>query len=146
MSAFLSVFIFVGLLAVSGIHMAWAFGSTFPALDERTLARTVAGFRGIEKMPPRAASAFVAVATYVSALWPNVMSGRVELGLPYSFITLGGVVLTLVFLGRGFAGFTPWFKNLAPEQPFARLNQLYYSPFCVALGLSFLWLVVGRLL
>ncbi len=146
MSAFVSVFIFVGLLAVSGIHMAWAFGSTFPAVNERTLARTVAGFRGLEKMPPRSASAFVSFATFVSALWPYVMSGQVQFGLPVWFVTLGGVALTLVFLGRGVVGFTPWFKNLAPEQPFARLNQLYYSPFCMALGLSFLWLVLGRLL
>jgi Protein of unknown function (DUF3995) len=146
MSAFVSVFIFVSLLAVSGIHMAWAFGSTFPALDEKALARTVAGFRGIEKMPPPAASAFVSLATFASALWPHVMSGQLELGLPSWFVTFGGVVLTLVFLGRGVAGFTPWFKNLAPEQPFARLNQIYYSPFCTALGASFLWLTLGRLI
>ncbi len=144
MSSLVSVFILVSLLAVSGFHLAWALGSTYPAADEKTLARTVAGFRGMDTMPPRAASTFVALAAFICALWPYVMTGKLLTGLPAWLITLGGIKLTLIFGARGLAGFTAWWRALTPEQPFARLDRAYYSPLCLALGLGFFVLTIGR--
>lgn len=144
MSSAVSVFILVSLLAVSGFHLAWALGITYPAADQKSLARTVTGFRGRDNMPPRAASVFVSLAALICALWPYVMTGKLFTGLPAWLITLGGFTLTLIFGARGIAGFTVWWRALTPEQPFARFDRAYYSPLCLALGLSFFILTIGR--
>ena len=52
------------------------------------------------------------------------------------------MLIALVFLGRGIAGFTPWWRRLAPEQPFARLDVRYYSPLCLLIGLGFAVLAI----
>ncbi|MGB8817752.1 MAG: DUF3995 domain-containing protein [Rhizobiaceae bacterium] len=144
MSGLISLFIPVTLLPVSGLHLAWALGSTFPAEDEKDLARAVTGFRGMDRMPPRAASALVALATFICALWPFAMTGNLLTVLPAWMATLGGIVLALIFSARGIAGYTSRWRALTPEQPFARLDRQFYSPLCLALGLSFFILTIGR--
>ncbi len=139
-----SVLLLVALLIVSLLHLAWAFGSHFPCTDEATLTRTVVGAKGLVRMPPRLASAFVAGATFCAALWPFAMSGSLLSTLPQWLVSSGAIVLTLVFLGRGAAGYSSWFQALSPEQPFARLDKTYYSPLCLALGCGFLTLTVAR--
>ena len=52
------------------------------------------------------------------------------------------LLIGVVFLGRGIAGFTPWWRRLAPEQPFARLDVRYYSPLCLLIGLGFAVLAI----
>jgi hypothetical protein len=53
-------------------------------------------------------------------------------------------MIGLVFLGRGIAGFTPWWRRLTPEQPFARLDQSLYSPLCLLIGLGFIVLSISE--
>jgi hypothetical protein len=141
----ISMFVFVTLFAISALHLAWAFGSTFPCKDRDALVRAVVGRGGGgSAMPSGISSALVAAATFMAALWPQMMQGRILTSMPASLIGLGAVVLVIVFLARGIIGLTPWFRRLLPEEPFLTLNQKYYSPLCIALGLCYLVLLIGR--
>ena len=51
MDVIASYFILLTLLAVSMLHVAWAWGSRLPASDAKTLARMVVGVRDADKMP-----------------------------------------------------------------------------------------------
>ena len=143
----ISIFVLVTLLAISALHLAWAFGSAFPCKDRETLVRTVVGRSsegGESKMPPGISSVLVAAATFLAALWPLMMQGRIFTFVPISLQGLGAIVLVIVFLGRGVIGLTPWFRQLLPTEPFAALNRKYYSPLCIALGLCYLILLIGK--
>lgn len=136
----ISSLIFVALLAVFFAHMMWAFGSTWPLQDEKSLARTVAGFKGIEKMPPKLASLGVAIAIAFASIIGLLLSDPA----PNAPITIIGALLTLVFLGRGTIGFTPKWHALTPEEPFRSLDRKVYSPLCLGIGACFLILVILR--
>jgi Protein of unknown function (DUF3995) len=141
----ISIFVLVTLLAISALHLAWASGSAFPCKDKETLVRTVVGRSGGgSSMPPGISSAFVAAATFLAALWPLMMQGWILTFVPVVLQGLGAIVLILVFLGRGAIGLTPWFQRLLPAEPFVTLNRKYYSPLCIALGLCYLILLIGR--
>lgn len=140
-----SAIILIGLGAVAFIHLFWACGSTYPAPDEKTLARAVAGFDAIEKMPPRAASAFVAGAMFIFSLWPLINSDYLLSNLPNWILLSSGTFLALVFGARGILGYTKFWRKITPEQPFATLDQKYYSPFCLLVSLAFINLVIGKL-
>lgn len=134
--------VFVLLLAISMVHFMWAFGSTWPLKDQKTLAHTVAGFRGVEKMPPRMASFGVAVLIFIAGLWALAMSAP----SPNWKLTFGGALLTCVFLGRGLIGFTKWWRVKTPQEPFATLDRKIYSPLCCGIGLGFLFLTLWRII
>lgn len=133
---------FVPLLAIAMVHIMWAFGSTWPALDEKTLARTVAGFRDIENMPPRFMSAFVAIGVLTAGVWVLAMADPQESLL----MTIGGAVFTAIFLGRGIISFTPQWREKTPEEPFRTMDRKFYSPLCIGIGLGFLVLTVWRIM
>lgn len=137
MTLLLSVLAALILLAIAALHAAWAFGSTFPAGSEKQLAHAVAGFAGRDKMPPRAASAFVALVLLACAVWPFVMSGDVLPGLPRWMALWGGIKIAIIFSLRGVIGYMPFWRRLTPQQPFARLDVIYYSPLCLAIALAF---------
>ena len=59
------------------------------------------------------------------------------------FLAPVGLLLALVFLGRGVAGVLPAFERAAPEQPYLSLNRRIYSPLCVLAGLGFLFLTLA---
>ncbi|TIX64206.1 MAG: DUF3995 domain-containing protein, partial [Mesorhizobium sp.] len=61
---------------------------------------------------------------------------------PKAGLAATALLIALVFLARGIAGFTPWWRRLAPEQPFARLDVNYYSPLCLVVGLGFAFLAI----
>ncbi len=143
----ISLFVLVTLLAISALHLVWAFGSAFPCKDRETLVRTVVGRNGEggeSIMPPGISSALVAAATFLAALWPPIMEGKIFTFVSISLQSLGAIVLVLVFLGRGVIGLTPWFRRLLPLEPFATLNRKYYSPLCIALSLCYLILLIGK--
>lgn len=144
MSLVISTLIFLVLLTVSGLHLAWALGSTFPARDEQSLSKAAGGFKDAEKMPPPLASLLVAIATFAAAVWPFMMRGSLGSFWPNWLVSFGAIVLVLVFLGRGVAGYTRWMRNICPEEPFATLNRRYYSPLCLIIGAGFLVLAIER--
>ena len=137
----IAALIFVPLLAIALVHFIWALGSTYPVKDSKTLAKTVAGFRDIEKMPPRILTAVVGLFILGAGIWVLAMADPMD-----SFtLTMGGIILTLIFLGRGIFGFTKKWAELTPEQPFRSLDKKLYSPLCVGVGIGILVIVLWRI-
>jgi hypothetical protein len=145
MTALIAVLVFVTLLAISLLHLAWALGSPFPCKDREALVRSVVGRSGGGGMPPDLSSALVAAAIFLAALWPLMMQGWILTSVPVTLQGLGALVLIAVFLGRGIIGMTPWFRSLLPEEPFVTLNRKYYSPLCIVLGLCYLIILIGKI-
>ncbi len=132
--------VFIPLLAIALVHFIWALGFNYPVKDEKTLAQTVAGFKDIEKMPPRIMSALVGAGILGAGIWVLAMADPMQ----SLTLTLGGAILALVFLGRGIFGYTKKWAELTPEQPFRTLDKKLYSPLCIAIGVGILSLVFWR--
>ncbi len=135
-------FIFVVLTVTALLHIAWAFGVTWPARDEQTLVNAVLGVEGASKIPPFGLTLAVAVgmiAAGVVALWA---ADVVAVPLPEWVCTTVLAVLMVVFLLRGAVTYLP--IPMPSVQPFYRLNHLYYSPLILAIGLGYLALLRVR--
>ncbi|MBA3449177.1 MAG: DUF3995 domain-containing protein [Pseudaminobacter sp.] len=134
----LAVALALATSSIAALHAYWGFGGVWPGKDAASCARTVTGFKGADAMPsPLAAfavTAALASTAFVALVLGNVLAGQ----FPPILWGLAAFVIALVFLGRGVAGFTPGWRRRTPVQPFARLDRLYYSPLCLALGAGFL--------
>jgi len=137
----LAIILTVVLAAIAALHAYWGFGGVWPGSDAADCARRTGGFRGARSMPGPAACFAVAAALAIAALIPIFLTR--QLGM---LALLAGVGVALVFLGRGVAGFTPAWRRLTPEQPFATLDVRYYSPVCLAIGAGFVALILGEFL
>ena len=126
----------VSLIAIAALHAYWGVGGRWPGHDDISLARTIAGFRGIRAVPSPAACFAVAATLVAAALWVLLVSGRIASGVPPTLLTAAGSVLALVFLARGAAAYLPAWRRLTPEQPFARLDQRVYGPLCIVIGVA----------
>ncbi|MEX4006152.1 DUF3995 domain-containing protein [Neoaquamicrobium sediminum] len=125
------------LVLLAALHVYWGLGGVWPGTDQKSCARAIAGFKGIDRMPSPPAAFSVAAALAVAALIALALAGIVTLPLPAALIRLGGLGAALVFLGRGIAGFTPAWRRITPEMPFARNDRLYFSPLCLLIGAGF---------
>ena len=134
---------FLIIVAIAGLHLAWAMGSVFPARDEGELARTVTGFHLQDRMPPPSASLAVAVALFMAALAALAL-GMGAYGPGRDALNVGGALLSLLFFLRGVAGYTAYWRHLTPEEPFATYDRRYYSPLSIFLGLCFLILTISH--
>ncbi|HEY5820245.1 MAG TPA: DUF3995 domain-containing protein [Mesorhizobium sp.] len=130
------------LLAIAALHAYWGVGGVWPGTDERSCARTVGGFPGAVRMPGPASCFAVTAALFVAAIIALALGGILTLPFPALLLSLGGFGAALVFVGRGFAGFTLIWRRHTPEQPFAKLDVRYYSPLCLAIGAAFLILIL----
>lgn len=101
----------------------------------------VVGAKDIERMPPRLVTATVAIAIYAAAIFPLMWTALIPYAVPQTLVWMGMVALTLVFVGRGIAGYTGTFRAIHPEQPFASLDRRYFSPLCLAIGVGFAALI-----
>lgn len=144
MTAFLAIAILIVLSVTAALHVYWAAGGLWPADNEAALARTVIGANGIDRMPAPWLTGLVAIGIAAGALWPVLWLGWVRAPLPGWLLTTGMIVLTLIFIGRGIAGFVPAVRAANSEQPFATLDARYFSPLIVAIGLALLWLVAAN--
>jgi Protein of unknown function (DUF3995) len=118
------------LITIAAVHVLWGVGFWFPIRDEATLARTVIGARGITQMPGAMPCSVVAVALLFLAVvlfWPD---GDQRQNVVW--IAAG------TFLVRSAVAYTPFWRDMLPEQPFARLDRLYYAPLCLVIGLGLL--------
>ncbi|WP_457650605.1 DUF3995 domain-containing protein [Profundibacter sp.] len=141
--ALVAVLIFVVLTATALLHIAWAFGVTWPAKDEQALVNAVLGVEGVSKIPsPRLTLAVAGgmIAAGGIALWGARV---VSLPLPDWICTAGLAVLAAIFLLRGVVTYLP--VPMPEVQPFYRLNHLYYSPLILAIGAGYLALLTARL-
>ena len=98
------------------------------------------GTQNVTRMPPRILTALVALLILIAAIWALTLSDPAE----NAIVTLGGGILALVFLGRGVAGFTPKWRALTPEEPFATFDKKVYSPLCLMIGIGFAFLTYWR--
>jgi hypothetical protein len=124
------------LVLIAALHVYWGIGGIWPGSDEKSCARAVVGFAGVESMPSSAAAFAVAAMIVVSALVALALGD--VFASPFGHVQLAGagIFIAMAFLGRGIAGFTPIWRRLAPEMPFARLDVRYYSPLCLVLGVG----------
>lgn len=119
------------------LHAAWALGSTWPAADEETLAKTVVGRRGILTMPPPEASSTVAVLLLAISVWPLWRTAQVSIPIPEAAGLVAGWGLAFGFAARGTLGYVGKWRRLMCEQPFATYDQRLYSPLCFLLAIGF---------
>jgi hypothetical protein len=118
------------LAAIAALHLAWAFGLTWPAPKGGSLAAYASGGR---RAPGRAPT--VAVAAAILAGAAVILAFGSPLAAPWGRLAaLAYAGLTAVFLLRGAAGYVPAIWRYAQGAPFHRLNRLYYSPLCLLIG------------
>ena len=128
--------------AIAALHAAWAARIWWPVRDEAALARTIAGFRGTERMPDILPSVAVTTVLFVCMLLAADMSFSPGLTrLPHMLVAVATAGASMVFLARGMAGFTSFWARLTPEQPFRTLDRRHYSPLCILIGLGLATLV-----
>ncbi|WP_294228242.1 DUF3995 domain-containing protein [uncultured Shimia sp.] len=127
---------FTALLVIASLHVVWGLGILWPVKEEQALVQAIAGFRGADKMPPAGASFLVAALVLVAAMIALDL-GEISSLFPHIITIVGGVAVLFVFLGRAILGCTPFWSKLTPEQPFRRLDTVFYTPLCFALGGSF---------
>ena len=85
------------------------------------------------RRPGRAITLAVATAIAVAGL--VVAASRAKVPAPWDMLAAGAYfVVTLVFLGRGVAGYFPALWRRAEGLPFHRLNRVFYSPLCLVIG------------
>ena len=131
----------VVLGAIAVLHVYWGFGGVWPGTDRKSCARAVAGFRGIDRMPPPAACFAVAAGLASIALSGLVLTGLIAAPfLPAVYVRAMVLIAGLVFLARGTLGFTPFWRRLTPEIPFARNDMRWFSPLCLLVGAGLLYL------
>jgi hypothetical protein len=138
----LALLLTVALAAIAAVHAYWGFGGLWPAQDERSLARTVVGSAGIERMPSAAACFLVAAVLSAASLLPLAAVGMLH--PPWSGnATLAGLACcSVVFAGRGVMSFVPAMRRFGPEEPFATYDKRIYGPLCLTLGAAFFTLVL----
>lgn len=130
------------LLLIALLHFLWGINFYWPAKDEAALARAVVGAKGITQMPNFWACSFVTVALMIGSLIVLTLGDLVRVAfLPLWVFQILGAGFAFVLLTRGIVGFTPFWASITPDEPFRTLNRLYYSPLCVALGMSVITLV-----
>lgn len=126
------------LAAIAALHAYWGFGGLWPGSDPADLARRVAGFRdGGGSTPSQVACFLVAAALGFCAIVALTLGGVIASPFPFFILGPAALAITLVFLGRGVAGYTLAWRRLTPVQPFARLDRLIYSPLCLLIGAAF---------
>lgn len=119
--------------------------AAWPGTDEKSCARTIAGFRGIRRMPGPLQCFVVAALLLALAYLALSLAGYGVNLLPAGLVLVAGAAAALVFLARGAMGYLPAWRRLTPEMPFARYDRRYYSPLCLALGTGFAFLTLQGL-
>ena len=142
MSTIIAILVFLPLLTVGLAHLFWALGTTWPISTEALLAQTVVGRPGITRMPNRLVTALIAILLFAASVIAIGLADSTEGGLTRTVL---GILLALMFLGRGIIGYTPGWRARYPTEPFATLDRKNYSPLCLWIGAGFLILVIMRL-
>jgi Protein of unknown function (DUF3995) len=128
------------LLAIAGLHVNWARGSSWPLGDREALADEVAGRAGAD---PPSAVACLAVAGLLGAAAAFV-DGRPRCAPRVSRIGAAGVVATLAARGGlGMAGRTDLLARGSISERFRARDRRVYSPLCLALAALSLPAVLG---
>lgn len=140
MTAVLAFLLFVGVGAIAVVHALWGFGSTWPEANQEALARGVVG-DGRKRMPPPWQCFAVAALLALVALWPWYVLGRSS----EPAVLTGTFAIAGAFVARGWAGYSPRWRSIFYDEPFARRDKRYYSPYSLLLGVSYLALLAGEM-
>src|SRR5690606_39026142 len=124
-------------------HFVWALGGTWPLRSRELLVRTVFGHPGTMKMPPRPLTLLVSLLVLGAGIVALALADPGSGGL---WPSLAGLVLGLVLLARGAAGYTARWRQIFSAEPFAALDRRIYSPLALMIGAGYLILVLMRLL
>jgi len=119
------------LTALSGLHLAWAFGSSFPFRSRAELADAVVGTSAVP--PPSACVAVAGVLAAAAALVAEV----VPIAPALRRTTICGVATVLGL--RGALGLMVKTELLAPgsnSERFVRLDRRIYAPLCLGLSVG----------
>ncbi len=129
----------LSLAGIGLLHLAWAMGSTLPASDARSLARTVVGGN---TFPSSGASATVAALLGVASA---IVAARAHPGSSFgrrfpTIVTRPAVIAVAVVLGlRGAGGLvSSAIGRPATTSTFRVLDLVLYSPLCLSLGAAIL--------
>jgi hypothetical protein len=133
MTAIIAWCIFIVLTAIATIHVAWGAGMRWPRKTEAELVTAVIGHRS-DRMPAPNQCYLAALAIFIPGAIAMMLAGLVQTPLPPWLVLLAGAAATLVFAGRGIAGYVPAWRARHPREPFASLDRHYYSPLCLMLA------------
>lgn len=142
MSMLLAALMFVPILAVTIGGLLWSVGRTWPFRDPALLAHTVIGRPGVDRVP-RLPTFVFALIMLVAGIVALALADRTGGG---AALTAIGVVFGLLFLARGVAGYSRWWAERMPVEPFFTANRKTYSPLALILGAGFIILVILRFL
>lgn len=133
----LSLLLAAVLIVLAALHVYWGFGGLWPGTDRADLAARVAGFASTSSQPSSFGCFLVAAFLVYGATVALVLGGVIVSPFPYFLLGPAAITFTLVFMGRGIAGYTKAWRRVTPRQPFARLDRLFHSPLCLLIGASF---------
>jgi hypothetical protein len=141
----IAVMIFVLLGAVAAVHISWAFGSTWPAEDERALVALAVGHKSATRMPPQQKCLAAALGIFAAGLIAPAVAGLIPMPLPAIVVTALGIAAAAVFALRGLAAYLPAWRQRFSQQPFATMDRLAYGPLCLLLAAGYSALVLHRI-
>lgn len=128
--------------ATALIHSIWALRIWWPIADEARLARTVVGTKGITQMPSAPLTWAVVAVMLAGIAWAVMLAGWSR-PLPAWMISAGGWIMAAILLVRGAGTYVGDFFGIDQEPEFRQLNQVYFSPLILALGLGTVILILG---
>jgi hypothetical protein len=125
----------VVFVAIAGLHVGWAVGSSFPARDHDALVRTVVGAPIGRPMPGKIATWVVAIGLVAMAGWTAALREWIDTPMPDAWLDVGALAMVVIFALRGIGGFfevvlRPSIRNT----PYMHWSRRLYSP--IALGLA----------
>jgi hypothetical protein len=142
----MAILVFLTLAAIAAFHAAWGFGAAFPAANRDDLFLLVVGARGRTEMPGLLQCLAAATAIFLSGATALLTADLVKLPLPSWMVMMLGVLVTVVFAGRGVAAYTAAWRRRFPKEPFATLDQSWYGPLCLLLAICFATLLINRVM
>ncbi len=127
------------LAGLALLHAYWGLGGRWPGHDDASLVEHVVGRTKSMQAPPPSACFTVAAALLAAAALVGLHISPWPAGtVAWWVVTAGFWGAALVFLARGLAGFIPAVFRYAEGTPFHRLNQIVYSPLCLAIAAAFI--------
>jgi hypothetical protein len=118
--------VITALLALAGLHAAWALGWRWPGGDDAELARRVVGG---DELPPDGLIWLVALALAAAAA---ILRARAH-GSVSRAVRVGAALVAAALLVRGAGGIVIGVTG-GPPDLFTRLDLAVYSPLCLLLG------------
>jgi hypothetical protein len=142
----MAVIVFLTLATIAAAHVAWGFGANWPAANRDDLFHLVVGATRQSEMPTLPQCLAAAAAIFLAGFSALLVADIVKLPLPPSIVTVLGVLVALVFAGRGIAPYTPVWRQRFSKQPFAAMDQSWYGPLCLLLAICFVILLLKRVM